>query len=249
MGSSGSVLGENRLNMNLQYFGLFLLLVLIVNGAPKPDPKPSPKAAPEPIPKAAPKPIPKAAPKPNPNPYPKPTPKAKAQMDTKYNRRQINTGSVGGNMFGRKGQQINTGWVGGKVIGRNNQRGDMDPFSKRFHQDDMAQFNDGFHSDDMFQHNDGFNPDDMFQHNDGFHPGDMVQHNDGFHGFQNPKQYPRTHGTKELSCGPSWPSSIPCFMCAEWICATGGMCTWDRHTRRCNDRWRGHGNGLGTRFQ
>merc|ERR1712142_1412986 len=71
-----------RRNMSMQYFGLFLLLVLIVNGAPKPDPKPSPKAGPKPIPKAAPKPIPKAAPKPipNPKPIPKPDPKAKAQI-------------------------------------------------------------------------------------------------------------------------------------------------------------------------
>merc|ERR1712098_965113 len=42
MGSSGSVLRKNRLNMNLHYFGLFLLLVLTVNGVPKPDPKPDP---------------------------------------------------------------------------------------------------------------------------------------------------------------------------------------------------------------
>merc|ERR1712142_869232 len=87
-----------RRNMSMQYFGPFLLLVLIVNGAPKPDPKPSPKAGPKPIPKAAPKPIPKAAPKPipkagpkpnpnpkpNPKPIPKPIPKAKAQMPLNY---------------------------------------------------------------------------------------------------------------------------------------------------------------------
>merc|ERR1712142_992242 len=45
--SLGSVLGKKRLNMNLHYFALFLLLVLTVNGAPKPDPKPSPKADPK----------------------------------------------------------------------------------------------------------------------------------------------------------------------------------------------------------
>merc|ERR1712098_629300 len=74
MGSSGSVLEKKRLNMNLHYFAVLLLLVLTVNGTPKPDPKASPKAAP--------KPIPKAAPKPNPNPKadPKADPKAKAQM-------------------------------------------------------------------------------------------------------------------------------------------------------------------------
>merc|ERR1712098_268819 len=84
MGSSDSVLEKKSLNMKLHYFALFLLLVLTVNGAPKPDPKASPKAAPKPIPKAAPKPNPKAAPKPNPKPHPKPNPKAdpkaKAQM-------------------------------------------------------------------------------------------------------------------------------------------------------------------------
>merc|ERR1712098_723024 len=42
--SSGSVLRKKRLNMNLRYFALFLLLVLTVNGAPKPDPKADPKA-------------------------------------------------------------------------------------------------------------------------------------------------------------------------------------------------------------
>merc|ERR1712042_285290 len=68
MGSLGSVLGKKRLNMNLHYFALFLLLVLAVNGAPKPDPKASPKAAPKPNPK------PKA------KPNPKVDPKAKAQM-------------------------------------------------------------------------------------------------------------------------------------------------------------------------
>ena len=67
--------------MNMQYFGLFLFvgkykiqhisyslnsIVLVVNGAPKPDPKPSPKAAPNP--------------NSNPKPIPKPDPKAKAQM-------------------------------------------------------------------------------------------------------------------------------------------------------------------------
>ena len=64
-----------------------IVLVLTVNGAPKPDPKPSPKAAPKPIPKAAPKPIPKAAPKAGPNPMPKPDPKAaaKAQMAIIFN--------------------------------------------------------------------------------------------------------------------------------------------------------------------
>merc|ERR1712098_842394 len=84
MGSSGSVLEKKRLNMNLHYFAVLLLLVLTVNGTPKPDPKASPKAAPKPIPKAAPKPNPKAAPKPKPKPNPKPNPKAdpkaKAQM-------------------------------------------------------------------------------------------------------------------------------------------------------------------------
>merc|ERR1712058_170562 len=76
MGSSGSVLEKKRLNMHLHYFALFLLLVLTVNGAPKPDPKASPKAAPKPSPKAAPKPNPKPKAKPN----PKADPKAKAQM-------------------------------------------------------------------------------------------------------------------------------------------------------------------------
>merc|ERR1712142_1454416 len=88
MGSSGSVLEKKRLNMNLHYFALFLLLVLTVNGAPKPDPKPSPKAAPKPIPKAAPKPIPKAAPKAGPNPMPKPAAKAKAQMAIIFNNKR-----------------------------------------------------------------------------------------------------------------------------------------------------------------
>merc|ERR1712142_1371189 len=61
MGNSSSVLGRN---MNLYYFALFLLLVVTVNGAPKPDPKP----------------IPKAAPKPNPNP--------KAQMAVIFNNKK-----------------------------------------------------------------------------------------------------------------------------------------------------------------
>merc|ERR1712098_300431 len=91
MGSSGSVLEKKRLNMNLHYFAVLLLLVLTVNGTPKPDPKASPKAAPKPIPKAAPKPNPKAAPKPKPNP--KADPKAKAQMAI-----IINNKKHGGNM-------------------------------------------------------------------------------------------------------------------------------------------------------
>merc|ERR1712042_103236 len=48
MGSSGSILGKKRLNMNMyvHYFALFLL-VLTVNGAPKPNPNPNPKADPK----------------------------------------------------------------------------------------------------------------------------------------------------------------------------------------------------------
>merc|ERR1719187_2428241 len=34
--------------MNLHYFAVLLLIVLTVNGSPKPDPKPSPKADPKP---------------------------------------------------------------------------------------------------------------------------------------------------------------------------------------------------------
>merc|ERR1712042_152912 len=45
--SSGSVLRKKRLNMNLHYFALFLLLVLTVNGAPNPNPKADPKADPK----------------------------------------------------------------------------------------------------------------------------------------------------------------------------------------------------------
>merc|ERR1712042_225388 len=81
MGSLGSVLGKKRLNMNLHYFALFLLLVLTVNGVPKPDPKASPKAAPKPNPK------PKA------KPNPKADPKAKAQMAIIFNNK--NHGSTG----------------------------------------------------------------------------------------------------------------------------------------------------------
>merc|ERR1712042_317805 len=44
--SSGSIFGKKRLNMYLHYFALFLL-VLTVNGAPKPNPKPNPKADPK----------------------------------------------------------------------------------------------------------------------------------------------------------------------------------------------------------
>merc|ERR1711862_631725 len=76
MGSSGSVLEKKRLDMNLHYFAVLLLIVLTVNGTPKPDPKPSPKAAPKPIPKAAPKPNPKA------------DPKAKAQMAIIFNNKK-----------------------------------------------------------------------------------------------------------------------------------------------------------------
>merc|ERR1712240_777082 len=76
MGSSGSVLEKKRLNMNLHYFALFLLLVLTVNGAPKPDPKASPKAAPKPNPKPKAKPDPKA------------DPKAKAQMAIIFNNKK-----------------------------------------------------------------------------------------------------------------------------------------------------------------
>merc|ERR1711982_171816 len=89
MGSSGSVLEKKRLNMHLNYFALFLLLVLTVNGAPKPDPKASPKAAPKPSPKAAPKPNPKPKAKPN----PKADPKAKAQMAIIFNNKK--QGGVG----------------------------------------------------------------------------------------------------------------------------------------------------------
>merc|ERR1712243_523966 len=89
MGSSGSVLGKKRLNMNLHYFALFLLLVLTVNGAPKPDPKASPKAAPKASPKAAPKPNPEPKAKPN----PKADPKAKAQMAIIFNNK--NHGNTG----------------------------------------------------------------------------------------------------------------------------------------------------------
>merc|ERR1711862_885687 len=74
MGSSGSVLEKKRLNMHLHFFALFLLLVLTVNGAPKPDPKSSPKAAPKPNPK--------------PNPSPKADPKAKAQMAIIFNKKK-----------------------------------------------------------------------------------------------------------------------------------------------------------------
>merc|ERR1711982_231399 len=84
MGSSGSVLEKKRLNMHLNYFALFLLLVLTVNGAPKPDPKASPKAAPKPSPKAAPKPNPKPKAKPD----PKADPKAKAQMAIIFNNKK-----------------------------------------------------------------------------------------------------------------------------------------------------------------
>merc|ERR1712240_1000536 len=76
MGSSGSVLGKNRVDMNLNHFALFLLLVLTVNGAPKPDPKPSPKAAP--------------------NPMPKPAAKAKAQMAIIFNNKK--NGATGNHM-------------------------------------------------------------------------------------------------------------------------------------------------------
>merc|ERR1712098_377521 len=88
MGSSGSVLEKKRLDMNLHYFAVLLLIVMTVNGTPKPDPKPSPKATPKPIPKAAPKPNPKAAPKPNPKPNPKADPKAKAQMAIIFNNKK-----------------------------------------------------------------------------------------------------------------------------------------------------------------
>merc|ERR1712098_986734 len=45
MGSLNSTLG-----MNLQFFALLFLLVLAVNGAPKPEPKAIPKAGPKPNP-------------------------------------------------------------------------------------------------------------------------------------------------------------------------------------------------------
>merc|ERR1712142_1417510 len=112
MGSSGSVLGENRLNMNLQYFGLFLLLVLIVNGKPKADPKPSPKAAPKPIPKAAPKPIPNPNPNPNPKPIPKSDPKAKAQMALIFNKK---SGGIGDGTGESGGEELAIDWPGLKI--------------------------------------------------------------------------------------------------------------------------------------
>merc|ERR1711942_370436 len=90
MGSSGSVLEKKRLNMNLHFFALFLLLVLTVNGAPKPDPKASPKAAPKPSPKAAPK----------PNPKPKAKPDAKAQMAIIFNNKKHGAGGFPGAMGG-----------------------------------------------------------------------------------------------------------------------------------------------------
>merc|ERR1712142_154169 len=93
MGSSGSVLGKKRLNMNMQYFGLFLFVV--VNGAPKPDPKPSPKATPNP--------------NSNPKPIPKPDPKAKAQMALIFNNKK----GHGDNMFTGEsgGEEINIGRI------------------------------------------------------------------------------------------------------------------------------------------
>merc|ERR1712142_1354061 len=43
-------LRRESIEMNLQFFALLLLLVLAVNGAPKPDPKAIPKAGPKPKP-------------------------------------------------------------------------------------------------------------------------------------------------------------------------------------------------------
>merc|ERR1711872_771462 len=50
---------------------------------------------------------------------------------------------------------------------------------------------------------------------------------------QMPNQYPNQFPTP-LTCSPS---SIPCSMCAEWICAQGGMCRWDYMTRQCTDTY------------
>merc|ERR1712112_513513 len=113
MGSSGSVLEKKRLNMNLHYFAVLFLLVLTVNGTPKPDPKASPKAAPKPIPKAAPKPNPKAAPKPNPKPNPKADPnadpKAKAQMAIIFNNKK-HGGTMGMPKMERRGEEYGFGY-------------------------------------------------------------------------------------------------------------------------------------------
>merc|ERR1712142_119619 len=50
---------------------------------------------------------------------------------------------------------------------------------------------------------------------------------------QMPNQYPHQFPTP-LTCSPS---SIPCSMCAEWICQQGGRCSWNHMTRQCTDAY------------
>merc|ERR1711942_599889 len=103
-----------RLKMNLHFFGVFFLLVIAVNGAPKPTPKANPK----------------------PNPKSKADPKAqmaiimserrRVDYQDKYPRRQFGLGGMGGyggGMGGYGGYGHGMGGYGGGMGGYGNYGG------------------------------------------------------------------------------------------------------------------------------